>query len=91
MSKLNVSTKEEGINVISLGKQSAHFTCPFKHCWPCLHPSHSILDAGSPGGALSQIYILAEFMRRLKEKLGKEEDLLPADFFDLIGGSGLGA
>lgn len=51
----------------------------------------STIDAGSPGGALSQVYIIAEFMRRLKERLGLDKDQSPADYFDLIGGSGLGA
>jgi hypothetical protein len=49
------------------------------------------VDAGSPGGALSQIHILADLMDRLGRHLGIEGDVLPSDHFDLIGGSGLGA
>lgn len=50
-----------------------------------------IADAGSPGGVLSQMYLLAELMRRLRSELDRERDLLPSDYFHLIGGSGIGA
>jgi hypothetical protein len=47
-------------------------------------------DAGSPGGVQSEMHILEELMRQLRTCLGRE-DLLPSDYFDLIGGSGIGA
>jgi hypothetical protein len=85
MSKLAPSGIEIGINILSIGK--IHFS----HLVSFTDTDDPATDAGSPGGALSQVYILAEFMRRLKERLGLDEDQSPANYFDLFGGSGLGA
>lgn len=58
---------------------------------PIFRLSHMVLDAGSLAGVLSQMHILSEFMSRLGIAEGIEGDLLPADHFDLIGGSGIAA
>ncbi|KAK3382112.1 hypothetical protein B0T24DRAFT_660893 [Lasiosphaeria ovina] len=47
------------------------------------------LDGGGIRG-LSQLVILDEIMNRIKYDLDVDEDLLPADFFDLIGGTSTG-
>ena len=47
-------------------------------------------DNGGPG-TYSQLLILKEYMRRLANDLNvAEEDLYPADYFDLMGGVGFG-
>jgi hypothetical protein len=47
-------------------------------------------DSGGPG-TYSQLLILKEYMSRLANDLGfEEEDIYPADHFDLIGGTGFG-
>jgi hypothetical protein len=47
-------------------------------------------DSGGPG-AYSQLLILKEYMSRLANDLGVgEEDIYPADYFDLMGGVGFG-
>ena len=47
-------------------------------------------DNGGPG-TYSQLLILKECMSRLANDLNvAEEDLYPADYFDLMGGVGLG-
>jgi hypothetical protein len=47
-------------------------------------------DNGGPG-AYSQLLILKEYMSRLAADLRvAEEDLYPADYFDLMGGVGFG-
>jgi hypothetical protein len=47
-------------------------------------------DSGGPG-MYSQLLILKEFMRRLAHDLGVAEDeIYPADHFDLMGGVGFG-
>lgn len=74
---------EKGINILSFGKCYLIFSR--------LDPDPIIIDAGSPGGVLSQMYILAELMRRMEHELRSEETLLPSDCFDVIGGSGIGA
>jgi len=48
------------------------------------------IDSGGPG-AYSQLLILKEYMIRRADDLGvSEEDLYPADFFELMGGVGFG-
>lgn len=37
------------------------------------------------------MYIVSELMRRLGSELEFEGELPPSDYFDLIGGSGIGA
>ena len=57
--------------------------------WALTHPCHSA-DSGGPG-TYSQLLILKEYMNRLANDLGvSEEDVYPADYFDLIGGVGFG-
>jgi hypothetical protein len=47
-------------------------------------------DSGGPG-TYSQLLIIKEYMSRLANDLGvEEEDVYPADYFDLIGGVGFG-
>jgi len=47
-------------------------------------------DSGGPG-TYSQLLILKEYMSRLANDLGiSEEDVYPADYFDLMGGVGFG-
>jgi hypothetical protein len=47
-------------------------------------------DSGGPG-SYSQLLILKEYMGRLASDLGVgEEDVYPADHFDLMGGTGFG-
>jgi hypothetical protein len=47
-------------------------------------------DNGGPG-TYSQLLILKEYMSRLANDLNvAEEDLYPADYFDLMGGVGFG-
>lgn len=75
---------EKGVNILSLGR-SCH------QIFLKLNSDSIVVDAGSPGGVLSQMYILAELMVRLRSELGLDGDLLPSDYFDLIGGSGIGA
>jgi patatin-like phospholipase/acyl hydrolase len=47
------------------------------------------LDGGGIRG-LSELVILEEIMNRIKFDLNIDGDLLPADFFDLIGGTSTG-
>ncbi|PVF93217.1 WD40 repeat-like protein [Serendipita vermifera] len=48
-------------------------------------------DGGGPG-CYSQLLIMKEVMNRLKFDLGSnDQDLYPADYFDLMGGVGFGA
>jgi hypothetical protein len=47
-------------------------------------------DSGGPG-TYSQLLIVKEYMSRLANDLGvEEEDVYPADYFDLMGGVGFG-
>ena len=47
-------------------------------------------DNGGPG-TYSQLLILREYMSRLADDLEVvEEDIYPADYFDMIGGVGFG-
>jgi hypothetical protein len=47
-------------------------------------------DSGGPG-TYSQLLILKEYMSRLANDLEvAEEDIYPADYFDLMGGVGFG-
>jgi hypothetical protein len=73
---------EQGISILAVGERITLLAFTF------LNMS---VDAGSPGGALSQTHILAGLMRRVGRHLDIEGDALPSDHFDLIGGSGLGA
>ena len=53
------------------------------------YPVHRT-DSGGPG-TYSQLLILKEMMNRLANDLGaNEEDVYPADHFDLMGGVGFG-
>jgi patatin-like phospholipase/acyl hydrolase len=47
------------------------------------------IDGGGAGG-LSQIFILYEIANRIKFDLGLDELPRLCDFFDMIGGSGMG-
>lgn len=47
------------------------------------------IDGGGTGG-LSQIFILDEIIRRLKYDLGPDESPRVCDYFDMIGGVGMG-
>ncbi len=50
-------------------------------------------DTSADGGGirgLSELVVLEEIMNRIKHDLNADEDLLPADFFDLIGGTSTG-
>lgn len=52
-----------------------------------------LADTGVDGGGirgLSELVVLEEIMNRIKHDLDSDEDLLPADFFDLIGGTSTG-
>ena len=52
--------------------------------------SLSLLDGGGPG-TYSQLLIVKEYMIRLAFDLGTDVDeLLPANYFDLMGGVGFG-
>ncbi|KAL2259058.1 hypothetical protein VTK26DRAFT_7396 [Humicola hyalothermophila] len=48
--------------------------------------AHSDSDGGGIRG-LSELVVLEETMNRIKYDLDVDGDLLPADFFDLIGGT----
>ncbi|KAL6407343.1 kinesin light chain [Ilyonectria robusta] len=47
------------------------------------------LDGGGIRG-LSELLVLEEIMNRIKYDVDEDDDLLPADFFDLIGGTSTG-
>jgi hypothetical protein len=50
----------------------------------------SYADSGGPG-TYSQLLILKEYMNRLASDLCvSEDDVYPADYFDLMGGVGFG-
>jgi hypothetical protein len=50
----------------------------------------SYADSGGPG-TYSQLLILKEYMNRLANDLCvSEDDVYPADYFDLMGGVGFG-
>jgi hypothetical protein len=52
--------------------------------------SSHCLDSGGPG-TYSQLLILKEYMSLLASDLGvEEENVYPADYFDLMGGVGFG-
>ena len=53
------------------------------------HFAHSHTDGGGIRG-LSELVVLEEIMNRIKYDLDVDGDLLPADFFDLIGGTSTG-
>lgn len=59
-------------------------TKPTLDCFAYLDP-----DGGGIRG-LSELLVLEEIMYRIKCDLGADDDLLPADFFDLIGGTSTG-
>ena len=71
-----------GLKIICLGENIGPV--------PYLPLTRCATDAGSPGGALSQLYILKELMARLALKSETDRPPLPCDYFDLIGGAGLG-
>ena len=65
-------------------------------CHPLLIPGIGAInlllptDSGGPG-TYSQLLILKEYMSRLASDLGVlEDDVYPADHFDLMGGVGFG-
>ena len=47
------------------------------------------IDGGGVRG-LSELLIIEEIMQRIKHDLDMDDDPLPADFFDLIGGTSTG-
>ena len=48
------------------------------------------VDSGGPG-TYSQLLILKEYMSRISNESGvNEQDVYPADYFDLMGGVGFG-
>lgn len=51
--------------------------------------THDNIDGGGIRG-LSELLVLEEIMNRIKYDLDEDDDLLPADFFDLIGGTSTG-
>lgn len=51
--------------------------------------TNSCADGGGIRG-LSELLILDQIMRRIKCDLNMTDDPLPADFFDLIGGTSTG-
>ncbi|KAH8729863.1 acyl transferase/acyl hydrolase/lysophospholipase [Ilyonectria robusta] len=53
------------------------------------HFAHSDIDGGGIRG-LSELIILEQIMNRIKFLLKLDEDPLPADYFDLIGGTSTG-
>jgi len=58
--------------------------------WVRDHSHISLADSGGPG-TYSQLLILKEYMGRLASDLAiSEDDVYPADYFDLIGGVGFG-
>jgi hypothetical protein len=82
-----MSTNDEegkGVCILSFGT-------PFIRTWKlgATDLSHCP-DSGGPG-TYSQLLILKEYMSRLANDLGvDEEDVYPADYFDLMGGVGFG-
>jgi hypothetical protein len=65
----------------------------------CIHPEgltlwtggpDSLADGGGPG-TYSQLLLIKEYTSRLAVELGvTEEELYPADYFDMMGGVGFG-
>jgi patatin-like phospholipase/acyl hydrolase len=51
--------------------------------------AHSCEDGGSVRG-LSSLVLVAEVMSRLRELEGSDRPLNPADYFDVIAGTGTG-
>lgn len=64
-----------------------------KYYWSSLavvaHVTNSCLDGGGIRG-LSELLVLEQIMERIKYDLNMDGDPLPADFFDLIGGTSTG-
>ena len=76
----------QGIRILSLGE---YIFAAFAH--PGMH-LYSILasDNGGPG-TYPQLLIIKEYVTRLAKDLGVDEnDLYPADYFELMGGVGFG-
>ena len=74
----------EGIRILSLGMSLKPIW------WQALSHLHRHLDNGGPG-TYSQLLILKECMNHLAADLElAEDDIYPADYFDLMGGVGFG-
>jgi hypothetical protein len=82
-----MSTNDEETRAICI----LSFGMPFNRIWNpgatyCLYCA----DNGGPG-TYSQLLILKEYMARLANDLDvAEEDIYPADYFDMMGGVGFG-
>jgi hypothetical protein len=81
---------------MSTGDEESKGICilSFGMLFPWLEPRRSesdpCADSGGPG-TYSQLLIVKEYMSHLANDLGvEEEDVYPADYFDLIGGVGFG-
>jgi hypothetical protein len=74
------ASQGEGLCLLSLGNPLS--LCDWK-------PTHRPRDAGGTRG-VSQLKILAELMRRLNDESPEDQELLPRDVFNMIGGSGSG-
>jgi hypothetical protein len=74
---------DKGVRILSLG---AHFI--LSGAIGCTDSGNK--DSGGPG-TYSQLLIIKEYMARLANDHGIDEvDIYPADYFDLMGGVGLG-
>jgi len=82
-----MSTSDAGRKAICI----LSFGMPFNRTWKvgATYPFHRT-DNGGPG-TYSQLLILKEYMARLANDLDvAEEDVYPADYFDMMGGVGFG-
>ena len=69
--------------LLALGKHDRSSLAPIARI------ANSYLDGGGVRG-LSELLILEQIMGRIKHDLNMADDPLPADFFDLIGGTSTG-
>jgi hypothetical protein len=82
-----MSTNDEETKAICI----LSFGMPFTRAWKrsATYLFHRA-DNGGPG-TYSQLLILKEYMARLANDLDvAEEDVYPADYFDMMGGVGFG-
>jgi hypothetical protein len=81
----------DGLRLLSMGKWYSYSIFLIIDLLDPLyrHPANQSLDAGTLAGALSQLLLIQEIMRRLSFEM-KGKRLLPADYFDMIAGSGFG-
>jgi hypothetical protein len=75
---------DKGVRILSLGMRFVSLKNPGDDI------DGTNKDSGGPG-TYSQLLIINGYMVRLANDLGvNEEDVYPADYFDLIGGVGFG-